>query len=75
MQGTAELGKGLEAAIKRQLGLKYQTTMFNSRVTLTPDDDAVLVTFADVPEAITFGVDEQEALMQAIDALNIDLWF
>lgn len=49
--------------------------MFNYRVTLAPDDDTVLVTFADVPEAITFGVNEQEALMQAVDALEIGLWF
>lgn len=49
--------------------------MFNYPVTLTPDDGAVLVTFADVPEAITFGADEQEALMQAIDALETGLSF
>lgn len=49
--------------------------MLNYRVTLTPDDGTVLVTFADVPEAITFGADEQEALMQAIDALETGLSF
>jgi antitoxin HicB len=49
--------------------------MFNYPVTLTPDDGTVLVTFADVPEAITFGADEQEALMQAIDALETGLSF
>ena len=49
--------------------------MFNYPVTLTLDDGNVLVTFADVPEAITFGTDEQEALMQAIDALETGLSF
>ena len=49
--------------------------MFNYPVTLTPDDGTILVTFADVPEAITFGADEQEALMQAVDALESDLSF
>ena len=43
--------------------------MFDYPVTLKQDGDAVLVTFVDVPEAITFGADEQEALLQAIDAL------
>ena len=49
--------------------------MFNYPVTLTPDEGTVLVTFADVPEAITFGADEQEALMRAIDALETGLSF
>ena len=49
--------------------------MFNYPVTLTLDDGNVLVTFADVPEAITFGTDEEEALMQAIDALETGLSF
>ena len=49
--------------------------MFNYPVTLTPNDGTILVTFADVPEAITFGADEQEALMQAVDALESGLSF
>ena len=49
--------------------------MFDYPVTLTPDDGAVLVTFADVPEAITFGADEAEALLQAVDALATGLSF
>lgn len=49
--------------------------MFDYPVTLTPDGDTVLVTFADVPEAITFGADEDEALLQAIDALETGLSF
>jgi antitoxin HicB len=49
--------------------------MFDYPVTLTPDDGTVLVTFADVPEAITFGTDEQEALLQAVDALESGLSF
>lgn len=49
--------------------------MFDYPVTLTPDDGTVLVTFADVPEAITFGADEDEALLNAIDALETGLSF
>jgi len=49
--------------------------MFDYPVTLTPDDGTVLVTFPDVPEAITFGADEEEALLQAVDALETALSF
>ena len=49
--------------------------MLDYPVTLTPDDGTVLVTFPDVPEAITFGMDEDEALLQAIDALESALSF
>ena len=49
--------------------------MFDYSVTLTPDGSTVLVTFADVPEAITFGTDEDEALLQAVDALESGLSF
>ena len=35
----------------------------------------MLVTFADVPEAITFGADDGEALLNAIDALETGLSF
>ena len=44
--------------------------MLDYPVTLTFDGDTVLVTFADVPKAITFGADEDEALLQAVDALE-----
>ena len=49
--------------------------MFDYPVTLTPDGGTILITFADVPEAITFGVDEGEALLNAIDALETGLSF
>lgn len=49
--------------------------MFDYPVTLTPDGDTVLVTFVDVPEALTFGADEDEALLQAVDALETALSF
>lgn len=49
--------------------------MFDYPVTLKKDGDTVLVTFVDVPEAITFGADAQEALLQAIDALETGLSF
>ena len=45
--------------------------MFEYPVDLEPDDnDTILVTFPDVPGAITFGEDEAEALMHAVDALE-----
>jgi antitoxin HicB len=47
--------------------------MFDYPVTLAPDNGTVLATFADVPEAITFGADEDEALLNAVDALETGL--
>lgn len=45
--------------------------MLTYPVTLTPDDnDTFLVTFPDVPEAITFGETKEEALVYALDALE-----
>jgi len=49
--------------------------MFDYPVTLSADGDAVLVSFIDVPEAITFGADEGEALLQGVDALETALSF
>ncbi len=49
--------------------------MFCYPVILTPDDGTVLVTFPDVPEAITFGANEDEALHHAVDALETALSF
>ncbi|MDR1461571.1 MAG: type II toxin-antitoxin system HicB family antitoxin [Azoarcus sp.] len=50
--------------------------MFDYPVTMRLDDNGtMLVTFADVPEAITFGADEDEALMNAVDALETGLSF
>ena len=49
--------------------------MFDYLVTLTRDDGTVLVTFVDVPEAITFGADESEAMLNAVDALETGLSF
>jgi len=40
-------------------------------VELTPDDnDTVMVTFPDLPEVVTFGDDEADALARAVDALE-----
>ena len=50
-------------------------TLFDYPVILTPDTGTVLVTFPDVPGAITFGMDEDEALLQAVDALETSLSF
>ena len=49
--------------------------MFDYPVLLTPDNDSLLVTFPDIPEAITFGMNEEEALKQAVDALETALSF
>lgn len=49
--------------------------MFDYPVMLTPDDGAFLVTFPDVPEAITCGATEAEALAMAVDALESALSF
>ena len=49
--------------------------MFDYPVTLTPDEGTLLVTFPDVPEAITFSLDEDEALLQAVNALETALSF
>ncbi len=44
--------------------------MYSYPVNLQPDDnDTVLVTFPDLPEAVTFGDDEEDALLHAVDAL------
>lgn len=44
--------------------------MYEYPVTLSPDEGTILVTFPDVPEAITYGDDEVEALLRAADALE-----
>jgi antitoxin HicB len=49
--------------------------MFDYPVTLKPDGDTLMVSFADLPEAIPFGADEDEALLQAVDALETALSF
>lgn len=49
--------------------------MFDYPVLLTPDQGAILATFPDVPEAITFGDNEAEALRHAVDALESALSF
>ncbi len=49
--------------------------MFDFPVMLSPDNGAFLVTFPDVPEAITFGATEAEALTMAVDALESGLSF
>lgn len=49
--------------------------IFDYPVTLTLDGVTILVSFVDVPEAITFGTDEEDALRQAVDALETGLSF
>jgi antitoxin HicB len=52
--------------------------MFQYPVTLTPDSNGTfLVTFPDVPEANSVGDDEEEALLNALDALKsaLEIYF
>jgi antitoxin HicB len=43
-------------------------------VVLTPDDNGtVLVTVPDLPEAVTFGADREDALARAVDAIECAL--
>ena len=49
--------------------------MFKYPVTITKDGRNLLVTFKDVPEAITFGKTEADALSNAVDALETGLSF
>ncbi len=49
--------------------------MFDYPVLLIADGDTVMVKFPDVPEALTFGADEDAALLQAVDALETALSF
>jgi len=49
--------------------------MFDYPVILTPDEGTLLVTFPDVPEAITFGMTADEAMLHAVDALETGLSF
>lgn len=45
--------------------------MYSYPVVFEPDDnDTVMVSFPDVPGAVSFGDDEDEALMRAVDALE-----
>lgn len=39
-------------------------------ITITPDGDTVLATCKDFPELTTFGVDKDDALLHAVDALE-----
>ncbi len=45
----------------------------NYPVDRTRDDDTILVTFPDVPEAITFEADRDDSLARAVDALETAL--
>ncbi|MEQ1635198.1 MAG: type II toxin-antitoxin system HicB family antitoxin [Methylococcales bacterium] len=49
--------------------------MFDYPMLLTHDGGTILVTFPDIPEAITFGTTEAEATRHAVDALETALSF
>lgn len=40
------------------------------RVKLEPDDDTILVTSPDIPEVVTYGEDEEDAKLRAVDAIE-----
>jgi len=73
---AAELKADTVEDIKKQLGIKRGTKM-RFPVTLTPDKEAdgFVVTFPDIPEAITQGETEDEALAMAREALELVLEF
>jgi antitoxin HicB len=48
---------------------QYDNVMPQYPAKLTKDGSNISVTFRDVPEAITFGANEKEALENAVDAL------
>jgi hypothetical protein len=52
---------------------QYDKVMPPYPARLTKDGSSILVTFRDVPEAITFGANEKEALENAVDALETGL--
>ena len=43
---------------------------FRYPIVLTPDEGTLLVTVPDIPEAITFGEDEADALARAADVIE-----
>jgi len=47
--------------------------MFTYPVELNDDNGTTLARFPDIPEAITFGQDREEALLRAVDALETAL--
>src|ERR1700733_8921116 len=52
----------------------WRTVMLSYPIELTPDSNGtLLVTFPDVPEAITVGENEDDADVQALDALEAAL--
>ena len=51
-----------------------ETSMLSYPIVMKPDDNGtLLVTFPDVPEAITVGDNEEDAKVQALDALKAAL--
>jgi antitoxin HicB len=69
-----ELGTGLVAAIKKQLGLKIGGHM-RYPIDVKPDGKFFLVTFPNIPEAITQGKSLKEAKEVAANALETALDF
>ncbi len=57
------------AGYLKQLGIKEWAMRY--AVELTPDDNGtILVTVPDIPEAMTFGEDREDALARAVEAIE-----
>ncbi len=68
---SKELKTGLVEGIKKQLGLKIGGIMLRYPAHLAPQKEGgYVVTFPDIPEAITQGEDVEDALLHAADVLE-----
>ena len=66
---TPEVRAAHEERVRKELD-RVGRGVIGYPVVLTPDDNGTfLVTFPDVPGAVTFGETEEEALTRAVDAL------
>src|SRR3954468_12926166 len=64
-------GNGADEQHQEGSGIVSSAAALNYPVDLAADDnDTILVTFPDVPGAITYGDDEDQALANAVDSLE-----
>ena len=70
----SKLGEVIGGRNQAAIGFEIKAKkMFNYPAALTKDGESILVTFRDVPEAITFGANKEEVLLNAVDALETGL--
>lgn len=72
---AGELGEGLRRAILRQLGLKWWRSAMHYPASIQPDGDGWMVSFPDIPEALTGARTWAQAMELAPDALATALEF